>query len=221
MTIDKFAKVVGAILHDMCVFVLWGCTVSRQVYFVHTDLDVHRFLEVIQTHHGRFVVEGKLIHPLDLEESILTGMASDCSRFYLADESLEYAGALDGVSVEFKNCTKGNPLSRTYELGRLYLRRNSLGQYDAAALALYQKLSSFIKRNYNYSKNAHVYASRHFMEGYLRGYFLSHSWEEIFAFEKTTVRDGVSISGGCFNCHIGIASRMMVSVKTNSVSWRA
>ena len=73
--------------------------------------------------------------------------------------------------IEFDNCYRGSELSRTYEVGRLFIKKNSFGKYDDSALCAFNELAKYIKKNYVYSKTSKIYFGEDFMEKYSKKYY--------------------------------------------------
>lgn len=151
---------------------------GRQVEFVHTEEDTIRFLEVIEKSGGRIVLNGSAVMPTSIATCIVDLMTSYMCQFFVvcAKEGrcpypAEDHNAFSGTAIEFLNCSKGAPLSRQYETGRLYIAPNYDGHYDADVLRLYNLLLDYIKRTYNYSKLSKLYVSVQFKEKYDINYY--------------------------------------------------
>lgn len=146
---------------------------GRQIRFVHTEEDISQFLSSIEENHGRILLDGVAVLPTCVEDAVLYQMNSKMCQFEIVDSARDdwtgnmfHNHILNGVSIEFSNCTKGNSYSRTYEIGRLYISQRSSGGYDAQTLALFEKLRKYIKKHYQYSQKAQIYTSASFLESY-------------------------------------------------------
>lgn len=139
---------------------------GSQIYFVHTEADIPSFLSVLEAENGLILFQGSAFSPEYLESEILRQMCTDRGKFDIVLSNKPYQGVLSGSGIEFLNCSKGNPLSRTYEVGRLYMCKQDSGEYDQNIYALYKKLCMYIKKHYVYSKDSKIYFSQTFLSKY-------------------------------------------------------
>lgn len=146
---------------------------GRQIEFVHIEEDIIPFLAAIERCGGFIVHNGEVKLPSAYSETIITQMSAPVSQFGIVSTDL-FSGSFCVSSenvVEFTNCKKGNPLSRVYEAGRLFVSPTSNGTYDPHLLKIFDAMREYIKQNYCYSKSAKVYYSYSFKEQYDRSYY--------------------------------------------------
>lgn len=151
---------------------------GRQIEFVHTEEDTICFLETIEKFGGRIMLDGAAVLPTSVDALIVEQMASYMCKFSVvcADDEcisnrVDKASVFSGTAIDFLNCRKGTPGSRTYETGRIYISTNCDGEYDSHTLVLYNLLSGYIKKKYNYSKLSKLYVSDGFKAKYDAHYF--------------------------------------------------
>ena len=134
---------------------------GKQIVFVHLEEDVQSFLSVVEQRNGLVILDNEAFLPSQLKEYILKKMDTPFSKFFI----VPHDSVRSRVSqIEFLNCTRGCATSRTYETGRLYIAPDMAGEYDGQALALYNQLCRYIKKNYLYSRNSQVYFSAGFKD---------------------------------------------------------
>lgn len=145
---------------------------GSQISFLHTEEDVISFLEEIEKNDGRIIIDGKIHCPSKVNDNVLLQMSSFACKFKIVcsyQQNLEECHSdltvAAGTAIEFLNCCKGNALSRTYEVGRLYITKNEQGIYDSKTYLLYKKLCTYIKKGYLYSNRSHTYFSPTFKHG--------------------------------------------------------
>lgn len=150
---------------------------GSQIRFFHTEADVVFFLREIQLNGGSFLIDGIPHRPLEVADEVLSQMCSYTSKFQIVcseqqlSESDSSGVSLNaGSSIEFLNCCKGNSLSRTYEMGRLFVANTEQGGYSPEIYSLYKKLCAYIKKRYSYSKSAEAYFSQTFVKEIDRRY---------------------------------------------------
>ena len=142
---------------------------SHQIYFLQTEEDTKEFLaymvsiDVLFFHHGGFESAGLMY------DDVVDEMNSYLHSYIMfpgEDKEIDkkILGAFTGV--EYLICSKGAPVSCTYDLGRLYYRSDASNPYNAQMLKLYKKLKAYIRKNYTYYKETWVYCGPHFQEGY-------------------------------------------------------
>ncbi len=151
---------------------------GRQISFVHEESAARLFLREIERLNGYLIIEGHVYLPSDIEEYLIKQMSSPVSKALIICQpqlSCSDVGILEGTAIDFHNCCKGNTLSRTYQIGRLYMVRNKQGQFDPRLCALFEKLRSYIRKNYLYSKRSGVYFEPIFKERYDANYFYATS----------------------------------------------
>lgn len=155
---------------------------GKQLYFAHIEEDIAEFLEYLEKINVRFVVNGALYAPSQMLKQIESEMTSGRPPQYTVvcvpvdsfSRQAKAARIADGTGIEIWNCRRENSESRTYDKGRLYLRRTEEGTYDENLLALYKKMCQYFKKNYLYHKQPGVYVSKTFKHHYeLKKIFLS------------------------------------------------
>lgn len=149
---------------------------GRQIEFIHIEEDIIPFLAMIEKNGGCIVHDGAVKSPLAYSEKVISQMAAPVSQYSVVPSntfspSSSSFSVLSGTAVEFTNCRKGRPLSRVYEVGRLFVVQTPAGSYDPNIAMLYDKMCEYIKRNYCYSKSAKIYYSPSFKEQYDRRYY--------------------------------------------------
>lgn len=144
---------------------------GKQLYFAHTEDDVCQLLNFLENMRVKIIINSVLYDPSELYTRILTEMSAFRNAQYslvlAQDESkaktLKEVSIVDGTAVEMMNCWKWSCNSCTYyDKGRIYLSKSKDGDYDRQALALYNKLCSYFKRNYVYFKELGIYYSLDF-----------------------------------------------------------
>ena len=150
---------------------------SKQISFFHTELDIPRFIQEVESHGGLFLFNKIVMSTVSVEGIMREKMGTHSCKFGIISAELWTRHLqrletipLEGI-IEFNNCHKGRPQSRTYEVGRLYIRANSNGIYTSEAIVLYELLRKFIKTNYCFIKKAGAYFAPDFLEKYNAHYF--------------------------------------------------
>ena len=161
--------------------IITGDIMGHQVELVFTEDDVIELLAAIEHFGGAIVYNGLAVLPTDLATEMISKMKTRQGMFaiinatdQIPDSTLLSQSILTGRVLELSLCTKGNPDSRTYEVGRLYLAPNIGNGYDQALMALYNNLKQWIRKEYCYSKTAKVYYSIQFKSLYDRNYYHVH-----------------------------------------------
>ena len=151
---------------------------GRQIEFVHTEEDTIDFLETIERFGGRIMLDGVFVLPTSVNALVLDQMNSYMCNFNVvhtdaknSSDCIDKASVFSGTAIDFLNCRKGAPDSRTYETGRIYISTNCNGEYDSHTLVLYKLLSGYIKKKYNYSRSSKLYVSDCFKAKYDAHYF--------------------------------------------------
>lgn len=149
---------------------------SKQIYFFHTERDTIHLLQEIEMNDGVFLVNSKPMLPTLLSDLILQKMETHSCSFNIIPKSLAYtdgASVSNAFQIEFKNCCKGNKLSRTYEVGRFFLMPYCDGTYVTESMQLYNVLTKYIRATYSYKKKAAAWLSPEFLEKYRTHYFFA------------------------------------------------
>lgn len=147
---------------------------SKQISFFQSAIDTSSFLRVIEKKGGRVVFNGELVPPSLAESAILKKTESHKRIVQVIPHDL-FIEELDkiprGMFIEFAVCSSKNALSRTYEVGRLYLTQTDMGLYTGECLRLYESLSRYIRKTYRYEKVALGYFAPDFWEKYQSNYY--------------------------------------------------
>ena len=147
---------------------------SRQIYFFHSECDSIRFLQEIERHNGVVLAGDTVVPPLSVEDTMLNKMNTHSCKFSIVPRKPSFANCgriIDGMAIEFNNCCKGNSLSRTYEIGRIYLTQTHDGDYIPEMVELYELLRKYIKTTYHFEKKAGAYFAPEFWERYCAHYY--------------------------------------------------
>ena len=97
---------------------------SRQISFFHAEPDAVRFLQEIDRRGGTFWIGNAAVPPLSMIEAVQDKMSTHLCKFRIVPAGLAAACSAsmpEAAIIEFCNCCRGNAMSRTYEVGRLYL----------------------------------------------------------------------------------------------------
>ena len=114
------------------------------------------------------------VPPTFVESMILSKMCTYSCKFSIIPSKLvaTYNKTIpNSATIEFDNCCKGNSLSRTYEVGRIYLAPIRDGNYVPETAELYESLRKYIKTAYHFEKKAGAYFSLEFWEKYYAHYY--------------------------------------------------
>lgn len=149
---------------------------GRQIEFVHIEDDIIPFLREFEKNGGCIIYNYDLKPMLAHSETIISQMSTRFSKYNVIPRCTSYSlsdscNVLSGTIVEFSNSRKGNSLSRTYEVGRLFIMQMPEGSYEPNAVMLYNKMCEYIKSNYFYSRSAKIYYSPSFKKEYDRHYY--------------------------------------------------
>ena len=105
---------------------------SRQISFYHAEPDAVRFLQEIDRRGGTFWIGNAAVPPLSMIEAVQDKMSTHLCKFRIVPAGLAAACSAsmpEAAIIEFCNCCRGNAMSRTYEVGRLYLVPACSGAY--------------------------------------------------------------------------------------------
>ena len=148
-----------------------------QVYFLQSENDAIQFLDLLVGLNAVIWTGNTLKLPIDLQGEIVNQMASYMCKYIIlppsASQSMDVNGPPGLLGIEFLICCKKNPLSRTFETGRLYYNANANNPHNAQTLALYRKLKEYIKTNYSYSRNSGVYFAPLFKQKFEAKYYFA------------------------------------------------
>ena len=140
---------------------------SHQIYFVHTELDILGFINIIYGKGGVLLSEKGLLW--DKENAADTVTRKMFERY--SDLSILAAEAAEIPNAAVISLTL--PVSREprkYVAGRLYFPPDrSSGVYDPACLKLFQRIKTGIRKSYHYLPGAGHYMSDRLLMGCLEG----------------------------------------------------
>ena len=150
---------------------------GKQIYFVHTEVDILPLLTQIEGFCGKIIINGVFYSPQEMLGQVISAMTNSSTRYsivFVPDNSPAkwdaYACVGEGTAIQFSNCWKWSNESHTYyDHGRIYLAPTKQGIYDRDLLALYKKLHSYFKKNYCLHKKPDLYVSHSFKDQYLMG----------------------------------------------------
>lgn len=141
---------------------------GKHLYFAHTENDVYKLLIFLDKLCAKIIINGVLYDPSRIYTRVLTEMSAyrnpQYSVVFVPDDSytksVKEARVADGTAIELMNCWKWSCESHTYyDKGRIYLSKTKTGEYDVHALAIYNKLYSYFKKNYFFCKQLGIYFS--------------------------------------------------------------
>ena len=147
---------------------------SRQISFFHSEHDSIRFVQEIDKNKGMILIGDSAVPPTFVESMILSKMCTYSCKFSIIPSKLvaTYNKTIpNSATIEFDNCCKGNSLSRTYEVGRIYLAPIRDGNYVPETAELYESLRKYIKTAYHFEKKAGAYFSLECWENYYAHYY--------------------------------------------------
>ena len=145
---------------------------SRQISFFQSENDTTQFIHEIENCGGKILIDGASIAPSSTIHTILKQMQTLPSSFRIIPTQFECTCADELFrTIEFQICCRYNNLSRTYDVGRLYIVRNDEGYYCEEAEHLYGKLIKYIKKLYHYDKKTLNYFAPDFWEKYCTHYY--------------------------------------------------
>lgn len=143
---------------------------SYQISFLQSEEDAEAFLDYMASVGIRFFHQGECVPADEMYDDVVDEMNYSYMHAYAivpaASDEIDdkVLGAFTGV--EYMICSKGNPQSRTYNIGRIYYRSDEDHPYNAQMIKLYKKLKAYIRKNYIYYKQTWAYCGPHFKEGY-------------------------------------------------------
>ena len=152
---------------------------SRQIYFFHSESDVMEFIRAVDARGGKILVDNSPTPVPLAEDKIIKRMQSYSCKFYVIPAELLSRGirnVTEAMKIECSNCCKGNALSRTYEIGRLYLAKSDDGTYVKESVRLYESIKRYIKSSYHYLQEKGVYFGPDFGRKYR-----AHSYYALYA----------------------------------------
>lgn len=147
---------------------------SRQIYFFHSECDSIQLLQEIERNNGMVLAGDSVVLPSSVEDTMLSKMNTHSCKFRIVPRKpcfVNCGSIMDGTALEFNNCCKGNSLSRTYEIGRIYLTQTHDGDYISEMVELYELLRKYIKTTYHFEKKAGAYFAPEFWEKYCAHYY--------------------------------------------------
>lgn len=149
---------------------------SYQLYFLQDEEDALQFIEHLAKIGAAIWHEGIFRSPDEMRFVIIKQMSS-CMHQYLvvpkeiADHHCNACNTVLGniAGVSFLICNKGNPQSRTYNIGRVYYQNDTNNPYNAQMIAFYKKIKTYIKKSYCYRKQIMIYCAPAFEKKYEEG----------------------------------------------------
>ena len=135
---------------------------SRQISFFHAEPDAVRFLQEIDRRGGTFWIGNAAVPPLSMIEAVQDKMSTHLCKFRIVPA---------GLAAACSASMPGNAMSRTYEVGRLYLVPACSGAYVPESAALYEALRRYLKAAYHYEPKAGAYFSPAFWEKLRTNYY--------------------------------------------------
>lgn len=136
---------------------------SHQIYFVHTELDVPAFLNLVYGKGGVILCEKGLLWDKEQALEILTQ-----AMVYRQKLSIFDAGTIDEPNAAVISLTLPTVFSwepRIYQAGRMYFPPDSAGVYDPACLKLFRRIKNGITKNYHYLPSDGHYLSDRLLQG--------------------------------------------------------
>lgn len=150
---------------------------SYQIYFLQHEDDAVRFLETLSELDAIVWTGNAFKLPSELKDEIKKQMSSFLCKYTIIPQTgmdilrlNDKEASADRIGIEFLICCKGNVLSRTYEVGRIYYNENQDNSCNEQVLLLYRQLKKFMCKNYSFSKNARIYVAPHFKQKYGKNY---------------------------------------------------
>ena len=148
---------------------------SVQISFIHSERDAIDLSEELIRYNCIMLKENGNVCD-NIAKTLYDDMQTEGHMFWLArpkETILDVSLPIwIGHMIELKNCVKGNPDSRTYYDGRLYLPKTRDGNYNCEIKDIFEEIRKYIKRNYYYSKH-HIYLGPDFLENYYRKRFFA------------------------------------------------
>ena len=146
---------------------------SYQIYFLQNEEDAVQFLDHLSKLNAYIWTGNTIISPNELKCDIVKQMSSFMCQYvivpYLYKNAIQVNRKMqseDVGGIEFLICCKKSQLSRTYEVGRIYYANCNNHSKDEQMLILYNKIKSYIRKNYNYNKNLGIYIAPQFKQKY-------------------------------------------------------
>lgn len=145
---------------------------SRQISFFQSEVDAVRFIQEVENCGGKMLIDGAFIAPSSAVYTVLNKMQTKPSKFKIVPRQFEVAWIGEIFrTIEFNICCRHNKLSRTYDIGRLYIVRNDDGHYCEETVRLYDELVKYIKKFYHYDKKSRIYFAEDFWGKYCVHYY--------------------------------------------------
>ena len=150
---------------------------SRQIYFIQSDMDAEAFVSEVYRQQGLLVDQQTILTEEESLAVLRRKTSSYVCRFQTipAQYSPSLLGDLKQKNIEYQGSVRGNALSRTYYTGRLYLS-DWLGPVTPELVRFYERLRAYIKKHYVYHKQKQVYFGPVFWENYPSKHWLAAEW---------------------------------------------
>lgn len=153
---------------------------GHQIYFLQSEEDAVHFWDYLETLSVLVWTGYDIKSPKEVKGDICSQIALPFAKFVLIpQESFSFVQSCIDLKctevpgVEFVLCCKKNPLSRTYEVGRLYCSANCNSSHYLQLCELYRMLRAFIKRNYSYNAKQQIYFAPVFKQKFDANYFFA------------------------------------------------
>ena len=133
---------------------------GRQIYFVQSEKDANSFLDYVYQIESCLLFKKQLLS-IETAKEILSMLTWQRQASIVTSA---YQGSLDdyecrvlGYSVELMLSLPSCKIDNSYEVGRIYIRRDPEGNFRADTLKRYNSLYRYIKKNYIYDKEYRQY----------------------------------------------------------------
>lgn len=146
---------------------------SYHFYFLQDEDDAVKFLDVLSELSAIVWTGNSFKLPSELKDEIKRQISSCFCKYTIIPQSgmdihrlIDRDASLDMIGIEFLVCCKRNPLSRTYEVGRMYYKESANNSCNKQVLSLFCQLKKYMSKNYFFSKNARIYVAPSFKQKY-------------------------------------------------------
>ena len=146
---------------------------SYYVYFLQDEDDAVKFLDALSEFNAIVWTGSAIKLPSELKNEIKNQISSCFCKYTIIPQTgmgnlqlSDREESVDMIGIEFLVCCKRNPLSRTYEMGRMYYKENINNSCNEQVVVLFCQLKKFMSENYSFSKNAKLYVAPSFKKKY-------------------------------------------------------
>ena len=140
---------------------------AHQIYFVHTELDVRAFLNLVYGKGGVILCENGLLRDKDDAFDTVVNSMIYSKKLSIIDASAVHDPAAAVITLTPPSIASWEP--RVYCAGRLYFPPDSAGVYDPVCLKLFRRIKSGITKNYHYFPSTGHYFSDRLLQGCREG----------------------------------------------------